>query len=98
MLELVPTLKRRKKWQPVRRNMKVSEVVLVISADVPHGQWSFGRVVDLVEGDDGSIEVVNVQVGGSVATRSITKICPLEVNKGDQDRTTRRGKKLTKNC
>ena len=36
MLELVPTLNQRKKWQSVRRSVKVGEVVLVIRADVPH--------------------------------------------------------------
>lgn len=32
--------------------MKIVEVFLVISADVPHGQWSLSRVVEEVEGDD----------------------------------------------
>ena len=45
MLELVPALNRRKKWQSVRQNRKVAEVVVVISADIPRGQWSLGRVV-----------------------------------------------------
>lgn len=40
MSELVPILNRRNKWLPVRRNVKVSKVVLVISAKVPRGQWS----------------------------------------------------------
>ena len=80
MLDLVSTLNRRKKWQSVRRNVKVGEVPLVISAHVPRGQWSLGRVVEVVEGDDGFVRVVKVQVGGSVVTRSIMKICPLEVN------------------
>ena len=88
MLELVPTLNRRKKWQSVRRNVKVGEVVLVISADVPRGQWSLGRAVKVVEGDDEFVQVVEVQFGGSVVTRSITKICPLEVNEGNQNITT----------
>ena len=88
MLELIPTLNRRKKWQSVKRNVKVGEVVLVISADVPCGQWYLGRVVEVVEGDDGFVRVVKVQVGGSVVTRSITKICPLEVNEGNQNITT----------
>ena len=39
MLGLVPALNRRNKWLPVRRNMKVSKGVLVISANVPRGQW-----------------------------------------------------------
>ena len=88
MLELVLTLNRRKKWQLVIWDVKIDEVVLVIGADVPCGQWSLGRVVEVVEGDDGFVRVVKVQVGGSVVTCSITEICPLEVNEGSQKITT----------
>ena len=88
MLELVPTLNRRKKWQSMRRNVKVGEVALVISADVPRGQWSLGRAVKMVEGHHEFVRVVKVQFGGSVVTRSITKIFPLEVNEGNQNITT----------
>ena len=49
--------------------MKVGEV-----ADVPRGQWSLGRAVKVVEGDNEFVQVVQVQFGGSVVTRSITKI------------------------
>ena len=69
MLELVSILNQRKKWQSVRRNVKVGEV-----ADVPRGQWSLGRAVKVVEGDNEFVQVVQVQFGGSVVTRSITKI------------------------
>ena len=43
-------------------------------ADVPRGQWSLGRAVKVVEGDNEFVQVVQVQFGGSVVTRSITKI------------------------
>ena len=75
-------MNQRKKWQSVRRNVKVGEIVLVISADVPRGQWPLGRVVEVVEGEDG---FVKVQVTGSVVTRTITKIYPFEVNEGNQN-------------
>ena len=88
MLELIPALNRRKKWQSVRRNVKVGEVFLVISADVSYGRWLLRRVVEVVEGDDGFVRVMKVRVGGSVVIRSITKICPLEVNEGNQSVTT----------
>ena len=88
MLELIPTLNQRKKWQSVRQNVKVSKVVLVISAENPCGQWSSGCVIEVVEGDEGFVRVVKVQVGGSVVICSITKICPLEVNEGNQNITT----------
>ena len=68
--------------------MRVGAVVLVISADVSRGQWSLRRAVEVVEGDDGFVRVLKVQVGGSAVTRSITKICPVEVNEGNQNITT----------
>ena len=42
----------------------------------------------VVEGDDVFVRAVEVQVGGWVVARSITKICPLEVNEGNQNVTT----------
>ena len=43
------------KWQSGRQNVKVGEVILVISADVLHGQWLLGCVVEVVKGDDGFV-------------------------------------------
>ena len=80
MSELIPTLNQRKKWQSVKRNIEVGEVVLILSADSPRGKWPLGRVVEVIAGNDGFVRVVKVQVGGDVITRSITRICPLEVN------------------
>ena len=68
--------------------MKVGKVLLVISADVPHGQWSLGHVVEVIERDDEFVRVVKVQVRGSIVTRSVTKIFPLEVNECNQNITT----------
>ena len=42
----------------------------------------------MVEGEDGFVRVLKVQVSGSDVIRSITKICPLEVNEGNQNITT----------
>ena len=42
----------------------------------------------MVEEDDGFVRAVKVQVGGSVVIRLLTKICPLEVNEGNQKITT----------
>ena len=67
--------------------MKVGEVVIVISADVPRGGWSFGRLIEVIEGDDGLVQVAKVQVGGSVVVRSVTKVFLLEVNEGNQNIT-----------
>ena len=44
--------------------------------------------MEVVEENDGFVKAVKVQVGGSAVVRSITKICPLEVNEGNQNITT----------
>lgn len=44
--------------------------------------------MEVVEGDGEFVRVVKVQVGGSVVTCSIIKICPLEVNEDNQNITT----------
>ena len=62
-----------------------SNYCLIEKKDVPCGQWSLGHVVEVIEGDDGFVQVVKVQVGGSVVTCSIMKICTLEVNEGSQN-------------
>ena len=68
--------------------MKVGKVVLVISADVPLGDWLLGCIVEVVEGDDGFCLSGESSNGDSVVISSITKICPLEVNEGNQNITT----------
>ena len=68
--------------------MKVGKIALVISGDIPHGQWPLGCIVEVDKGDDGCVQDVKVQVIDSVVTCLVTKICPLEVNEGSQNITT----------
>ena len=66
-------------------NVKVGEFVLVISADVSRGQQYLGRIVEVVKKDRKFVRVVKFQVGGIIGTHSITEICPLEINEGNQN-------------
>lgn len=80
MKEFIPTLNQRKKWQSVKRDITVGEVVLVVSADTtPRGKWPLGRDIDVIKGQDGYVRIAKVLVGGNVLMRPITKVCPLEV-------------------
>ena len=54
--------------------MKVGEIALVISGDIPHGQWSLGCIVEVDKGDDGCIQDVKVQVSDSVVTCLVTNL------------------------
>ena len=79
MRELLPNLNSRKKWLNPQRNLQVWQIVLLISPDAPRGQWPLGRVVEVYPGEDGRVRVAEVQVGGNTLTRSVSKLCPLEV-------------------
>jgi len=54
-------------------------VVLIVSPDTPRGQWPLGRVIEVHPGEDGRVRVAKIQVGRNVITRSVSKLCPLEV-------------------
>ena len=57
----------------------MGEVVLIVSPDTPRGQWPLGRVIEVHPGEDGRVRVAKIQVGRNVITRSVSKLCPLEV-------------------
>lgn len=76
--EWLPGLSARKKWNKERRDIKVGEVVLVISPDTSRGNWPLGRVLEVYPGQDGRVRVTKIQVGQGTLVRSVMKLCPLE--------------------
>ena len=81
MREWLPNLNSRKKWLKTQRNLQVGDIVLLISPDAPRGQWPLARVIEVYPGEDGRVRVAKVQVGRNTLTRSISKLCPLEICK-----------------
>ena len=79
MREWLPNLNSRKKWLKTQRNLQVGEVILLMSPDAPRGKWPLGRVLEVYPGEDGRVRVAKVQVGCNTLTRSVSKLCPLEV-------------------
>ena len=77
--EWLPRLNSRKKWLNPQKDLQVGEVVLIVSPDTPRGQWPLGRVIEVHPGEDGRVRVAKIQVGRNVITRSVSKLCPLEV-------------------
>ncbi|XP_046550351.1 uncharacterized protein LOC124260148 [Haliotis rubra] len=81
--ELLPTLQVRKKWREANRNLKVNDVVIVVSPDSPRGSWPLGRIINTYPGKDGHVRVVQVKMGKTTLMRPVTKVCPLEWNSED---------------
>ena len=79
MKEWLPALNSQKKWHHPQKDVQVGEIVLVVSPDTQRGQWPLGRVTEVFPGEDGHVRVANIQVGPNVLTRSVSKLCPLEL-------------------
>jgi len=82
--EWVPSLSPRKKWFDVRRNLKVEDVVLLITPNSPHAYWPLARVLEVYAGKDGFIRLAKVKVGTKEYTRPVVKLCPLELGQSSE--------------
>ena len=77
--EWLPELSARRKWFQPGRDLKVDDVVLVMSPDTTRGNCPLVRILETYPGKDGRIRVVKIQVGKGTTTRAVTKLCPLEL-------------------
>ena len=65
----------RPKWNSVRRNISVDDIVLVLDKNLPRNRWSKGRVVEVFPSDDGLVRSVNVKTGpNTVLKRPVAKL------------------------
>jgi len=71
-------LNSRKKWTAQQRNVKVGDVMLLLSPDTARGKWPLARVLEVYPGKDRHVRVVKVQVGDHTYVRPIHRLCPLE--------------------
>ena len=79
IIERLPSLRDRKKWQKSYEDLKISDIVLVISTDQPRGRWPMGRITEVFTEPDGHVRTANVQVGGQVYKRTFVRLCPLPI-------------------
>ena len=55
-------------------DLKLGEVVIVMSPDTPRGKWPLGRIVKVFPEKDSEVRIVDVQVGKTVLeTNSINQ-------------------------
>ena len=80
MREWLPSLNPRQKWTETRPDLKIGDVVLVISPDCPRAHWPLGRVLEVFPGQDGHVRVAKIQVGQNTVVRPISKCVLLESN------------------
>lgn len=71
------TLHQRTKWQSVKSNLKVNDLVLLKNNLLPPAKWELARIVATHPGNDGLVRVVTLRTAKTTLKRPITQICPL---------------------
>ena len=59
---LLPTLQSKAKWQKIKRNFKIGDIVLLNNNTIGN-QWLMAKVIDVYKGNDDHVRTVNLSVG-----------------------------------
>ena len=68
----------RQKWIEAKPNLKIGDIVLVISPDCPRAHWPLRRVLKVFPGQDGHGRVAKIQIGRNTVMRPVSKCVLLE--------------------
>ena len=74
--EYLQASQERPKWNSVRRNLAVNDIVLIMDEDSPRNKWPMGRIIEVFPSDDGLVRKVNLKVASSSTPlkRPVTKL------------------------
>ena len=79
VVEYLPTLTRRTKWNKRSEPVKVGDVVVIVDEALPRNNWPKGIIESTFPGKDGQVRVVEVRTVSGLYRRPVAKICVLEV-------------------
>ena len=80
LIEYLPTLQTRSKWQDAQQNLKKVDLVLLSDEQLHRGQWRLGIVTKPISGNDGLVRSAKVKFDGTIKTRPVVKLCSLELD------------------
>ena len=78
ILQYLPELQRRSKWQDPKRNFAVGDLVLLKDENTPRYLWPLGLVVEVYKSDDDLVRSIKVKTKSSQFVRPVTKAVFLE--------------------
>jgi len=77
--EWLPCQNVRSRWNEEKRDLKVGDVVLAISSDLPRAHWPLGRITEIYQGKDNHVRVAKVQVWQNSLLPPANKLIHLDV-------------------
>ena len=80
--EYLPELQARRKWNDDQPNYKTGELVLLVEEQQKsaRGRWPLARIEEVKVSEDGRVRSVKLRYNGTMLTRPITKVAPLELS------------------
>lgn len=78
IVEYLPTLQERQKWNRPTPNVAVGDVVLIADQNIVRGLWPLGLVQEVHMAPDGYVRSAKVKTSTTVLTRPVNKLCLLE--------------------
>ena len=78
LIEYLPTLQSRGKWNVHQTNIEPGTIELLKEESLPRGKWPLSQIIDVCPSSDGIIRVVKVKTMTGEYVRPAVKIFPLE--------------------
>ncbi|CAK1598326.1 unnamed protein product [Parnassius mnemosyne] len=75
--EYLNTLQQKAKWHSDRSNIKIGDLVIIKTDNVPPCNWPLGRIEALHPGPDGIVRCVTLRTQKSTLQRPVNKLSPL---------------------
>ena len=76
--EYLSALHNRQKWHKICRNLKVGDLVMVMSENIGSVNWPMGIVTEVFTQDDGLVRDVTMKTSKGLFRRDVRKLCLLE--------------------
>ena len=77
--EWLPSIGKRNKWTQTEKNIGKGDIVLVLWPNTPRNTWPLGKITEAIEGKDGLVRSVLVQVNNKTYQRGLNTIFPLKI-------------------
>ena len=72
--EYLSTLQSRTKWNEIKKNVKVGDVVIIDNETKHRNDWRLGRVIEVQRGDDGNVRSCKLKTSSGELVRPIAKL------------------------
>jgi hypothetical protein len=68
--EFLLNLQQRQKWDSIKRNLQIGDIVVLKEDDVNRNQWKLARIIEAIEDKDGLVRKTKIQISDSTLDKN----------------------------